>query len=488
MTEEKKVVHRGQWASNFGFLMAAIGSAVGLGNIWGFPYKMGKNGGFAFLIVYLALVLLVGVMIMLGELALGRKTGQGAVGTYRALAKKYTWVGYMGVASGFFILAFYSVLGGMVMKYMVAFVQAMFSGGANFAGVKSGAYFGGFICDGPSMIVYFAVFQLINVIIVMGGIEHGIERFNKIAIPALAAILVGLAAYVYTLPGAKGGFEFMFSPNFSVFSDPEIGFFKVLKTAAGQMFFSLSLGMGCMITYGSYLTKDQDLSRDMYLIPLADTIVAVLAGMVVMPACFAFGLAPAGGPSLLFVSLHEVFVSGMGGAGGAFVGFLFYFLVFLAAISSSVSLLEVCTTYMLDRQLGRGKKPSRVLISVTMALIIFFVGIPVALDGLGSNVAGGAMMDSPGVMMGLKKIPVAFDCWLDFYDVLAEGIMMPLGALVMSLLIGWSFGIKLIAEEVALTPGKTLRFEGVIDLCFKFLVPAILAVVLIAQLQDFGLI
>ena len=488
MTEEKKVVHRGQWASNFGFLMAAIGSAVGLGNIWGFPYKMGKNGGFAFLIVYLALVLLVGVVVMLGELALGRRTGQGAVGTYRTLAKKYTWVGYMGVASGFFILAFYSVLGGMVLKYMFAFVHAMFNGGANFAGVKSGAYFGGFICDGPGMLFYFALFQGLTLLIVMGGIEHGIERFNKIAIPALAAILVGLAAYVYTLPGAKGGFEFMFSPNFSVFSDPEIGFFKVLKTAAGQMFFSLSLGMGCMITYGSYLTKDQDLSRDMYLIPLADTIVAVLAGMVVMPACFAFGLAPAGGPSLLFVSLHEVFVSGMGGAGGAFVGFLFYFLVFLAAISSSVSLLEVCTTYMLDRQLGRGKKPSRVLISVTMALIIFFVGIPVALDGLGSNVSGGAMMDSPGVMMGLKKIPVAFDCWLDFYDVLSEGVMMPLGALIMSALIGWSLGTKLVADEVALTPGKTLRFEGLIDLCFKFVVPVILAVVLFAQLQDFGLI
>lgn len=487
MSREKDVA-RGQWKSKFGFLMAAIGSAVGLGNLWGFPYKMGKSGGGAFLVVYLAVVLLVGVVIMLGELALGRKTGKGAVEAYQAVSKKFAWVGYLGVASPFIILAFYNVLGGMVLKYMVAFVESMFSGGANFANIKSGAYFGEFICNGSDMLLYLAIFELLNIVIVMSGVESGIERFNKYAIPALAIILAGLAVYVYTFPGAEKGLDFMFKPNFAVFSDPEIGFFKVLKTAAGQMFFSLSLGMGVMITYGSYLSKEQDLSREMYIIPLTDTIIAVLAGMVVMPACFAFGLAPAGGPSLLFVSLHEVFVTGMGGFSGSFVGFLFYFLVFLAAISSSMSLLEVCVACLLDRQIRKGKAPTRAATTIVLALVLFVVSLPVALDGLGSNVAGGAAMNSPGVMMGLKKIPVAFDCWLDFYDMLSEGVMMPLGSLLMSVMFGWVLGTKVIADEVALTPGKTLRFEWLVDLCFKFIVPVILVVVLLAQLQDFGLI
>ena len=485
-SEEKQ--GRGQWASKFGFLMAAIGSAVGLGNIWGFPYKMGMGGGGAFLVVYLALVILVGVMVMLGELAIGRKTKKGAVGTYRELAKKYTWVGYMAVISPFLILSFYSVLGGMVLKYMFSFIQALFNGGANFAGVTSGAFFGGFVCNAPDMLLYFALFQGLTLVIVMGGIEAGIERFSKFAIPALAMILLGLICYVVTLPGAAAGLEFVFKPNFAVFSDPSVGFLKVLKSAAGQMFFSLSLGMGIMITYGSYLSKEQDLSREMYLIPLADTVVAVMAAMVVMPACFAFGLPPKAGPSLLFISLHEVFVTGMGGTVGAFVGVAFYFLVFLAAITSSVSLLEVSTTFMLDRQAERGKKPNRTAMTLLMAGLIFLVGIPVALDGLGSNVAGGAVMNSPGVMMGMKTIPVAVDCWLDFYDMLSEGVMMPLGSLLMSVMFGWVLGTKVIADEVALTPGKKLRFEWLVDLCFKFIVPVILVVVLLAQLQDFGLI
>lgn len=487
MTSEKDTV-RSQWGSKFGFLMAAIGSAVGLGNLWGFPYKMGKSGGGAFLIVYLALVLLVGVVIMLGELALGRRTGKGAVEAYQAVSKKFAWVGYMGVAAPFLILTFYNVLGGMVLKYMFAFIESMFSGGANFANIKSGAYFGAFICNGPDMLLYLGIFMLLNVVIVMSGVEGGIERFNKYAIPALAVILVGLAAYVYTFPGAEKGLDFMFRPDFAVFSDPEIGFFKVLKTAAGQMFFSLSLGMGVMITYGSYLSKDQDLSREMYIVPLADTIIAVLAGMVVMPACFAFGLAPAGGPSLLFVSLHEVFVTGMGGFSGSFVGFLFYFLTFLAAISSSMSLFEVCVAYVLDRQVRKGKAPRRILTTVVIAAVLFVVSLPVALDGLGSNVAGGAAMNSPGVMLGLKKIPMAFDCWLDFFDMLSEGVMMPLGSLVMSIMFGWVVGTKFIADEVALTPGKELRCRGLVDLCFKVIVPVILVVVLWAQLQEFGLI
>lgn len=249
--------NKGQWSSNFGFLMAAIGSAVGLGNIWGFPYKMGANGGGAFLLVYVILVVFVGFAVMLGELTIGRKTGKGAVGAYRALNKKLPWVGYMGVGSAFLILGFYSVLGGMVMRYMLGFLVNMFGG----AGFAAEGFFGSWIANMPGMVGFYALFMLLNIVIVMGGISGGIEKFSKVAMPALAVMLVTVIVYVACQPGAMEGYKFMFVPDFSVF-DSLKSFFDVLKSAAGQMFFSLSLGMGAMITYGSYLSKSEDLNTN----------------------------------------------------------------------------------------------------------------------------------------------------------------------------------------------------------------------------------
>ncbi len=474
---------RGQWGSSFGFLMAAIGSAVGLGNIWGFPYKMGMNGGGAFLLVYLILVVVVGFAVMLGELALGRKYGRGAVGTYAAIGKKWTWVGYMGVASGFFILAFYSVLGGMVLRYMVGFIAEMF-GLTGFGGLGSGEFFGGFTTNAGSMLLYYAIFMVINIIIVSGGIEGGIEKFSKIAMPALAAILVVIIVYVAVQPGAGAGYKFMFVPDFAVLGS---NFFGVLKTAAGQMFFSLSLGMGCMITYGSYLGKEQNLDTNMVIIPVADTAIAVMAGMAVMPACAAFGMDYGRGPGLLFVTLHEVFNTGMGGFIGSLMGFLFYFLVLIAAVTSSISLLEVCTAYLIDKKIEKGEEPNRKKITIIIAAIIFVVGIPVALDGLGAGRAGGAAIDIPATLLGIptEGMPMAVDCWLDFYDCLSEGIMMPLGALMMSILIGWVLGTKVVKEEVEETAGVKLTMYKFMEICFKFIVPVIMAIVLVSQIQDF---
>lgn len=327
---------RGQWGTRLGFLMAAIGSAVGLGNIWGFPYKMGANGGGAFLLVYLILVVVVGVAVMLGELALGRKTGLGAVGTYKALGKKYTWIGYMGVASGFIILGFYSVLGGMVMRYMLGFLVNMFGG----SGFGADGFFGRWIGNMPGMIGFYALFMALNILIVQGGISGGIEKFTKVAMPALACMLVVVIAYVACQPGAAEGYKFMFVPDFSVF-DSFKSFLGVLKAAAGQMFFSLSLGMGCMITYGSYLSKKENLNQNTMIICISDTLIAVMAGMAVMPACAAFGMDYGSGAGLLFNTLQVVFVDGMGGFIGNLMGFVFFALVFIAAITSSISLLEV---------------------------------------------------------------------------------------------------------------------------------------------------
>lgn len=474
--EENK---RGSWGSNFGFLMAAIGSAVGLGNIWGFPYKMGKNGGFAFLVVYLILVVLVGIVVMLGELTLGRKTGRGAVGAYVAFAKKYKWVGIMGVISGFVILAFYSVLGGMVMRYMIGYLLQIF-GVDGFAGQGTG-FFGFMLYDFGGQIFCYALFMILNVVVVMNGVQKGIEKFSSVAMPALFFILLFVILFVAFQPGAGGGYAFMFKPDFSVF-DSFKSVLKVLKSAAGQMFFSLSLGMGCMITYGSYLGKKEDLQSNAIIIPAADTLMAILAGMAVMPACSAYGVDFGRGPGLLFVSMQQVF-SNMGTFGN-FMGFLFYFLVFLAAFTSSISLLEVCTAYQVDKNIDAGKEPDRQKVTAIYAFVIFIIGLPVALDALGS---GGAAIKAPYEALGLadaSALPSLIDCWLDVYDCISEGILMPLGALVMSLLIGWRFQTKTLVDECELS-GKKFWGYKYFNTCFKYVVPILMVFVLFGQIIDF---
>jgi len=472
---------RGQWASNFGFLMAAVGSAVGLGNIWGFPYKMGKSGGFAFLLIYFLLVVFVGIVVMLGELALGRKTGKGVMGTYLAFSKKHAWVGFMSVISGFLILSFYSVLGGMVMRYMLGYLIQLL-GMDGFAGQGTG-FFGYLLYDYGGVLFFYALFMILTMIIVMGGIEKGIEKFSSVAMPALFFILLFVIIYVAFQPGAAAGYSFMFKPDFSVFSDPEIGFFEVFKSAAGQMFFSLSLGMGCMMTYGSYLSKQENLQKNAIIIPFADTTIALLSGMAVMPACAAFGVDYTKGPGLLFVSMQTVFENM--GSFGNFVGFLFYFLVFIAAVTSSISILEVCTTFQIDREISKGKTPNRKKISCIYALIIFVFGLPVALDALGG---GGAVVKAPYEILGLEVEGPGFamwnDCWLDLYDLIAEGVLMPIGALIMSVLIGWFWKTDIIKDECEAS-GKRFIGYKYYSFCFKFVVPVVMAIIFYAQLLDF---
>lgn len=480
---------RGQWASNFGFLMAAIGSAVGLGNIWGFPYKMGASGGFAFLVIYLLLVAFVGIATMLGELALGRKYGMGVVGTYKLISKKYTWIGWLGFLSGFFILAFYSVLGGYTLRYTIGFLMEIFSAGSGFGGMGGGEFFGSFIVNSGANVLYHGLFMGLTVIIVMGGVSGGIERFTKVAMPALFVMLLIVIIRSLTLEGSFVGLEFMFAPNFAAFS--EIGFMRVLKTAAGQMFFSLSLGMGCMITYGSYLSKDENLEKNAVIIPVADTIFALCAGLAVMPAVGAFmyqgveGINFTAGPGLLFITLHQVFSVGLGGLIGNLFGTLFYFLVFIAAVTSAISLLEVCTAFFIDNRVSKGLEPNRKNITLMTGLAIFALGLLVCLDGLGSGVGGGAVIDPPGLMFGMENIRVAFASWLDFYDMISEGVFMPLGALLMALIIGWSLKTTVIKDEVEASPNVLMKSYNFWDICYKYIVPIGMFFVLMGQLDDF---
>ena len=476
---------RGSWGTNFGFLMAAVGSAVGLGNIWGFPYKMGNNGGFAFLVVYLLLVVFVGAVVMLGELAIGRKTGLGAVGAYAAFSKKHKWVGGIGVAAAFFLLTFYNVLGGLVMRYMMGFLLQLI-GVDGFNGQEK-EFWGYILGDYGSMVFFHIVFIVSNIIIVMGGIQSGIEKFTTVAMPALFFMLLFVIIYVATQPGAGEGYAFMLTPNLEPLSSVQ-GFFNVVKTAAGQMFFSLSLGMGAMITYGSYLNKKEDLQKNSWIIPACDTTVAIMAACAVLPGCAAFGLDYASGPSLLFNTMQNVFLSM--GTFGNLVGFLFYFLVYIAAVTSSISLFEVIVTWKLDQARERGKTASRAKIITIAACVSFALGLPVALDGLG---AANAAVPAPYLILGMTpeqlandEVPMFIDCWLDFFDVLSEGILMPLGALIMTVLIGWVYKTNFVKEECEIS-GHRYRLPKVYEACFRFITPIGVIIVLIGQLMDFFL-
>ena len=476
--------NRGNWGSNIGFLLAAVGSAVGLGNIWGFPYKMGRSGGFSFLVVYLLLAAFVGFVIMVGELAMGRKTGKGTIGAYHALSKKFKWVGWLAVFSPFVILSFYSVLGAYCIEYLALNLSNLAFAGAE---VMSGAdLFGAMLTNPFGAWVFTVVFIVICYLINRGGVSGGIEKFNKIGMPALFVMLVIIIVRSLTLPGASEGLKFMFVPGYAVeagFIAEAPGFLTVLATAGGQMFFSLSLAMGAMITYGSYLSKEENLVKNSGIIVVADTLVATMAGLAVIPAAVANGIANGvpydqiklGGPNLLFVTLQDVFHA-MGTVGPLF-GVIFYALVLIAAISSAISLVEVVATYFMDRASEKGKEGNRPRIVLWVCLAVLVEASIVAIDGLGSNGVWVPFQNSLGIVGAFN------DCWLDFMDCLSEGIAMPLGALLMSIMIGWEIKPKTILEEVHI--GGTKKLDAFFSFCIKFVAPIGMLLILAGQLNDF---
>ena len=469
------------FGSNFGFIMAAVGSAVGLGNIWGFPNKMGASGGALFLIIYLVLAVFCGFIVMLGELALGRKTGQGAVGAYKVLSKKFSWMGWLGIASAFFILFFYCALGGYCIKYVVVNVGDLFGAGFGSNGLTGGEVFGAFMGSPVESIIYGLIFVAITMVIVMGGIGGGIEKVCSIGMPCLFVALIICIIRALTLPGAVDGLKYMFVPGWAVANGviPEApSFFNVLSTAGGQMFFSLSLGMGAMITYGSYLDKKENLEKNAVLIVVLDTLVALMAGLCVIPARFALDPEGAlGGPSLLFITMQNVFQK-MGSVGPIF-GILFYLLVVFAAISSSISLLEVITTHFVDAAREAGKGDKRKKYCVTAAALVGLGCILVCADCLGGNNI------HPAALLGIENPKAWAADWLDFFDMLSEGIMMPLGALLMSLMIGWEIGPEVVKDECEATPGHKMASFGFFKICTKIITPLIMLFILYGQIKTF---
>ena len=468
------------FGTNFGFLMAAVGSAVGLGNIWGFPNKMGASGGFTFLIIYLILAVLCGFIVMVGELAIGRKTGKGAVEAYHVLSKKFKWMGWMGIASAFFILFFYCALGGYCIKYTVLNVGDLFHASFGSNGLSGADVFNNFIGNPGEAIIYGLIFVALTMLIVLGGVGGGIEKVCSVGMPALFVALLICIIRACTLEGAVNGLKYMFVPGWALANGviaEAPSFLKVLSTAGGQMFFSLSLGMGAMITYGSYLQKKENLQKNAILIITMDTLVALMAGLCVIPGRFALDPDGAlGGPSLLFITMQNVFHK-MSAVGPIF-GILFYLLVVFAAISSSISLLEVIVAHFVDKARIEGKGDKRKAYTLIAAAAVGLGGILVCADCL-----GGAGIH-PAALLGIENPKTWAADWLDFWDMLSEGIMMPLGALLMSLMIGWEIGPEVVKEE-AEQQGQKFGAYGFCKVCVKVITPLCMLLILYGQVMSF---
>ncbi len=410
---DQPVSQRGKWGSKFGFILAAAGSAIGLGNIWRFPTVTGENGGAAFVIVYLVCVLLIGVPIMLAEFAIGRRARSDPMGAFHKLAPGTPWrfVGALGVLTGLIILSYYSVVAGWTLKYVILTLTGALQG-ADPDAIR--ATFTDFIQSGQSVTSYHLLFMVLTVWIVTGGIQGGIERAAKVLMPLLLLLLLLLVLRSVTLPGAREGLLFYLKPDFGKIT------FSVVLAALGQAFFSLSLGMGAMITYGSYISEDEDLVSSAVSVSCFDSLIAILAGFAIFPALFSVpGLSPDAGPGLIFVVLPNIFNAiPLGHVFGA----LFFVLLAIAALTSSISLLEVTVAYAIDQLHW-----TRTKAALVMGLLVFVFGVPSALSN-------GAVPAFSGV--------------LDVVDRYFGNISLVLGALLLSLFVGWKWGITDALAEI----------------------------------------
>ena len=478
------------FGSNFGFLMAAVGSAVGLGNIWGFPYKMGANGGFTFLMVYIFLGVTTGFVVMISELAIGRKTGKGAVEAYKMVSKKFKWMGWMGIASAFFILFFYCALGGYCIKYVVLNVGDLLKAGfganvfaetaaANGTSVGAEAW-SALIANPTEAVIYGLIFVALTMLIVLGGVGGGIEKVCSVGMPALFVALLICIIRACTLEGAVDGLKYMFIPGWAVANgviEKAPNIFQVFATAGGQMFFSLSLGMGAMITYGSYLDKKENIQKNGLLIVIMDSIVAFMAALCVLPGRFALDPnGDLGGPGLLFVTMQNVF-SRMGGMGPLF-GILFYLLVVFAAISSSISLLEVIVAHFVDKARDEGKGDKRKPYTLIAAAAVSLGCILVCADALGNS------NFSPADLFGIAEPKAWAADWLDFWDAISEGVMMPLGALLMTFMVAYEIGTDVVKNEIEQCGNKFTAFKFY-NVCVRYVAPLGLLLVLYGQIKQF---
>lgn len=444
---------RSNFTSKIGFVLAAAGSAVGLGNLWRFPYLAAQYGGGTFLFVYLILAVTFGFALMVAEIAIGRKTGLSAIGAYKALDKRFGFVGILTSLVPIIIFPYYSVIGGWVTKYVVTFA----SGEGHAA--ASDAYFVDFIGKAVEPLGWFFLFIALTAIIVFFGVEKGIEKVSKFMMPVLVVLTLGIAIYVVSRPGAMDGVVYYIKPNFKDFSPTTV------FAAMGQLFYSMSLAMGIMITYGSYMKKDNHLESSVRQIEIFDTAIAFLAGLMIVPAAYMFyGGSTEGlkkGPTLMFVILPKVFDE-MPGHMGTVIGLAFFLLVFFAALTSSISLMETVVSIVMDKT-----KWGRKLTCIVVAVFSLLMGIPSSL--------GFSIWNHITFLNGLT--------FLDLFDFVSNSVIMPIVAFLTCVLIGFVVKPKTVIDEVKVTDG-TFKSEKLFTVMIKWIAPIFILAILIFSVAE----
>ena len=445
---------RGNFSGGLGFVFAAAGSAVGLGNLWRFPYLAAQYGGGIFIFVYLILAVTFGFTLLTAEIAIGRKTQLSPVLAYKKLNKKFSFLGYIATLVPIIIIPYYCVIGGWVTKYVTVYAQGLTASAAQ------DNFFTDFIGNPISPLIFFLIFMIISALVIMLGVNKGIERISKFLMPMLLVLTIGIAIYTATLPNAFEGIAYYLVPDFSKFS------IFTFAAALGQLFFSMSIAMGIMVTYGSYTKKEVNLTKSVNQIEIFDTIVALLAGFMVVPAVYVFsgeeGLS-SGGPGLMFVTLPKVFEQM---PGGGTIALLFFVLVFFAAITSSISVMEAIVSSLMDKF-----KISRMGSCFIVIAICLLMGIPSSLgNGLWSNIT----------ILGMD--------FLTFFDYISNSVLMPIVALCTCILIGWVVKPKALTDEITRN-GEKFGRKKLFNIMIKYIAPVCLIFILISYtLAQFGII
>ena len=445
---------RSNFTGKLGFVLAAAGSAVGLGNIWRFPYLAAKYGGGIFLLVYLVLAVTFGFTLLTAEISLGRKTGLSAIGAFKKLSSKYAFIGYLASIVPIIILPYYCVIGGWVTKYLVSFIMGQS------ALMADSSFFGSFIGKPVEPVLWFSLFLGITSVVVLCGVEKGIEKVSKIMMPVLIVLSIFIAGYTLFMPGAIEGVKYYLLPDFGKFS------VNTVLGAMGQLFYSMSLAMGIMITYGSYMKKNVNLESSVHQIEIFDTGIAFLAGLMIIPAVFVFSggdeSALGQGPGLMFVTLPKVFESM---TGGTVIGVLFFLLVLFAALTSSISLMETIVSIFCDK-FKMNRKPACVLVFVLSLLL----GIPSSLGN--------------GIWADVKIIGMDF---LTFFDFISNSVIMPIVALLTCIFVGYVIKPSAVSEEVELS-GK-FKAKALFNAVIKYFAPICIVLILISSvLSAMGII
>ena len=448
--------NRAQFATRLGVIATTVGSAVGLGNIWRFPYEAGNNGGGAFLICYLMCIIILGIPVLCAEFAIGRSTRSNIFGAFEQLksSSKWHWAGYIGIIASLMILSFYSVVAGWTMEYLYQSI----SSGLNLAGKDAfHSHFTAFSTSNWRPIMWTIVFLLCNYIIVVRGVKKGIEKMSNIMMPALFVLLIIFCVNSLMMPKASEGLKFLFTPDFSKIT-PE-----VVVSALGQAFFSLSLGLGTMMTYGSYFSKDTRIVRSATITASLDTLVAILAGLIIFPAVFSFGMSPVQGPALVFEVLPSIFAQ-MPGA--QIWSILFFFLLFLASLTSTISMSEVSIAFLTEE-----KKMSRTKAS-TINLIIALCG------GVLSALSFGYLSDLN--FFGLFEVN-----FFAFFDFTSSNILLPLGGMLISIFAGWKLDRSALKDTLTNSGKIGVKTFSLLVFCLKYVAPIAILLIFLFGLNLF---